>query len=147
MTKRRPGKLPRWQEWSVYVSFALLLVSGIGWLLFDNFVRVTGDFGPEHHPAEHITLIVHGVVAYAFMIVGGAMIPVHVALGWSRRKNHKTGIAFSAILLLLAATALGLYYVGEDALRARLSTIHWVAGLGALPLLLFHALRGRTGRA
>lgn len=144
MTKKRPGALPRWHEWSVYFGFGLLLATGIAWLLLDKFVRIAGEFGPEHHPAEHAALILHGAVAYGFLIVGGAMIPVHITLGWNTKRNRKTGIVFVATLLFLAATALGLYYVGEDALRARLSLIHWSAGLFALPVLVLHALRGRN---
>lgn len=143
MTRRRPGKLPSWQEWSVYVSFGLLVATGVAWLLLDNFVQVAGEFGPEHHPAEHIVLIVHGIVAYGFLIVGGTMLPVHMALGWNTRRNYKSGVAFVAMLLMLAATALGLYYLSDELLRNRVSIIHWVAGLIALPLLLFHALRVR----
>ena len=144
MTKRRPGSLPRWQEWSVYISFGLLLTTGIAWLLLDNFMEVAGEFGPERHPAEHVTLIVHGVVAYAFLVVGGTMLPVHVTLGWNTKRNHKSGVVFVATLLLLSVTALALYYVGDDMLRARLSFVHWTTGLLALPLLVIHALRGRS---
>jgi hypothetical protein len=145
MIKRRAGRLPRWQESSVYVTFGLLLTTGIAWLLLDKFVQVAGEFGPEHHPAEHILLIVHGVVAYAFLVVCGAMIPVHIALGWNTRRNLKSGVLFVAVLLLLTATALGLYYLGDDVLRPRVNLIHWTAGLVALPLLVIHALGGRRG--
>lgn len=147
MTRRRPASLPRWQEWSVYLSFGLLFVSGIAWLLLDKFVQVTGDFGPEHHPAEHVALIVHGVLAYAFLMVGGTMVPVHIALGWNTKRNRKSGVVFGATLLILAATALGLYYLGDEVLRPRVSIVHWVAGCVALPALLFHALRGRNSRS
>jgi hypothetical protein len=144
MTKRRPGTLPRWQEWSVYIGFGLLLATGLAWLLLDAFVRVAGEFGPEHHPAEHVVLILHGIVAYGFLIVGGAMVPVHITLGWNTKQNRKSGATFVATLLLLVGTGLGLYYVGDDALRARISLIHWAAGLVALALLVIHALRGRN---
>lgn len=146
MTKRRPGRLPRWQEWAVYVSFGLLIATGIAWLLLEHFVRVQGEFGAEPHPAEHIALILHGVGAYAFLVVGGTMIPVHVTLGWNTKRNFTTGIIFVAVLLLLTLTALGLYYLGDDVLRPRVSLVHWIAGLVALPLLLLHALRGRRTR-
>ena len=144
MTKRRPGALPRWQEWSVYVGFGVLLITGLAWLLLDNFVHVAGEFGPEHHPAQHITLIVHGVVAYGFLIVSGAMLPVHITLGWNTKRNRNSGVAVVTTLLILAATALGLYYLGDEVLRDRVSIIHWIAGVVALPTLLFHALRGRS---
>ena len=140
---RRPGRLPRWQEWSVYVSFGLLFATGTAWLLLDGFVRVNGDFGPEHHPAEHMALIAHGVTAYAFLIVAGAMIPVHVILGWNTRRNLKSGLTLAATLLFLAGTALGLYYLGDEGSRAWVSVGHWGVGLAALPLLAIHALLGR----
>jgi len=142
---RRPGRLPRWQEWSVYVSFGLLAATGIAWLPLDWFVRVAGEFGPEHHPAEHWVLIAHGVAAYVFLIVAGAMIPVHVTLGWNTRRNLKTGLTLAGVLLLLAVTALGLYYLGDEDSRAWVSIIHWSVGLVAALVLLIHALIGRRG--
>lgn len=146
-TRRRPGRLPRWQEWAIYIGFALLFATGIAWLLLEWFVRVASEFGPEHHPAQHIALIAHGVVAYAFLILTGAMIPVHITGGWNAKRNVRSGIILIATLLLLGATALGLYYLGDEALRTAASAIHWVAGLIALPLLLTHLLSGRRGGA
>jgi hypothetical protein len=147
MTKRRrPGRLPRWQERIVYVSFGLLIATGIAWLLLEHFVRVAGEFGPEPHPAEHWALIAHGLVAYAFLIVAGTMVPVHITAGWNTQRNLKSGLAFAGMLVLLAVTALGLYYLGNESLRPQVSRIHWVAGVIALPLLLVHALKGRGNR-
>jgi hypothetical protein len=142
---RRPGRLPRWQEWSVYVSFSLLFATGIAWLLLDWFVRVAGDFGPEHHPAERWTLIAHGVVAYTFLAVAGAMIPVHITLGWNTRRSLKTGLTLASALLLLTLTALGLYSLGDETQRHWVSIIHWSVGLAAGAVLLVHALIGRRG--
>jgi hypothetical protein len=142
---RRPGRLPRWQEWSVYVTLGLLIATGIAWLLLDNFVRVEGEFGSEHHPAEHVVLIAHGAVAYAFLIVAGAMIPVHITLGWNTRRNLKSGLTLAGTCLILAATAVGLYYIGDEISRSWVSMIHWLVGLIAIPALLIHALIGRRG--
>ena len=144
MSKRRPTNLPRWQELAVYISFGLLLATGILWLVFDRWVRVAGEFGPEHHPAEHLMLIAHAIGAYAFLVVVGAMIPVHIPLGWHQRRNLASGITFVTICALLGVTALGLYYVGEDTLRGWTSSIHWVVCLIALPALLIHVVRGRA---
>jgi hypothetical protein len=143
---RRPGRLPRWQEWSVYVTLGLLIATGIVWLLLDNFVRVEGEFGTAHHPAEHLVLIGHGVAAYAFLIIGGAMIPVHITLGWNTRRNLKSGLTLAGACLILAITALGLYYVGDEISRNWVSITHWALGLVAIPALLIHALIGRRSR-
>lgn len=146
MTKRRPSRLPRWQEWSVYVTFGLLFASGVAWLLLNRFVHVASEFGAEPHPAQHWALIVHGVVAYAFVAVAGAMVPVHIILGWNTRRNLTSGLTFVGALLLIALTALALYYAGDETLRPQVSLIHWIAGLVALPLLLIHAIKGRSTR-
>ena len=66
--KRRPTNLPRWQELAVYFSGAMLLITGIAWLILDKWVRTEGEFGPEHHPAEHLMLIAHAIGAYAFAL-------------------------------------------------------------------------------
>ena len=143
MKRRRPSRLPRWQEWTVYATFALLIATGIAWLLLEHFVRVAGEFGPEPHPAEHWALVAHGLVAYAFLIVMGTMVPVHIITGWNTRRNLKSGLTLGGTLLVLAATALGLYYLGDEIGRHWVSLVHWTVGLAAGAVLLIHALIGR----
>ncbi|MEO5774543.1 MAG: hypothetical protein ABIQ32_10560 [Sphingomicrobium sp.] len=127
----------------MYLTFGVLLTTGIGWLLLDWLVRVPGDFGPEHHPAEHWLLLFHGVVAYAFLIVAGTIIPAHLLPGWKIGRNLKSGVSLAAAFLLLTGTALGLYYLTGDASRSWVSIVHWSIGIAALPVLLVHALKGR----
>jgi len=145
MTPRRASRLPRWQEWAVYLSLGGLIVTGILWLLFDQWVRVEGEFGPEHHAAQSWLLTGHGVLAYGFLIVAGAMIPVHIILGWRLRKNLWSGISLASLCLILAVSALGIYYLGEDAARSWASLMHWSLGIAVLPIFLIHALKGRRG--
>ena len=142
---RRSTRLPAWQEWAVYVTLGALIVTGLAWLALDQWVRIAGEFGPEPHPAEQWTLIVHGVAAYLFLVVGGAMIPVHIKLGWQSNRNRATGLALGIGCILLALTALGLYYLGADQPRRFASLMHWTVGILVLPLILIHAIRGRRG--
>jgi hypothetical protein len=147
MSRRRPTRLPRWHEYAIYVGFGLLLATGLGWLALDQWVRIPGEFGPEHHPAKHAALIAHGIAAYLFLILAGALIPVHVKLGWSQGRNKLSGVTLASILGLLSLTALGLYYIGNEGARGLASIAHWTIGIAALPALLIHALRGRRGAA
>ena len=144
MTARRPTKLPRWHEWSIYSSFGLLFVSGVAWLILDRWVRVEGEFGPEHHPAEHLMLVLHGVAAYALLMVAGALIPVHIKLGWSIRRNLKSGITVAIALVILSLTALGLYYLSGEGSRSLASLAHWALGIVTLPLLAIHVIRAHS---
>lgn len=142
MTARRPTKLSRWHEWAIYLSFGALLMTGIAWLVLDRWIRVSGAFGPEHHPAEPAMLILHGIAAYAMLILAGALIPVHVKAGWSARLNRLSGLTVALLLAVLGATALGLYYLSAETVRGWTSIAHWVVGLGALPALTIHVISG-----
>ena len=143
---RRPINLPRWQELAVYASSAVLLLSGIAWLVFDRWIRTEGEFGPEHHPAEHWMLIAHAIGAYAFLVIVGALIPVHIPLGWRQKRNRVSGTTVLGVCAILSVTALALYYVGDDLVRAWASLVHWTIGLAAVPILLIHVTRGRSPR-
>lgn len=148
MTRRkraRPTRLPRWQEYAVYVSLGALIATGLVWLGLDWWVRIEGEFGPERHPAEHWSLIAHGIAAYAFLVVGGAMIPVHVKLGWSLDRNKVSGIWLGSACIIAAISALGLYYLGGEGTRSTASLAHWLVGLVLIPALVIHAVRGRRG--
>lgn len=148
MTRRkraRPTRLPPWQEYAVYVSLGALIVTGLAWLALDQWVRINGEFGVEHHPAERAALIIHGVAAYAFLIVAGALVPVHVKAGWGLGRNRGSGLALGIGCIIAAITALGLYYLGGEGTRSAASLAHWLVGLAVIPALLIHAIRGRRG--
>lgn len=142
MKRRRPTRLPRWHELSIYGLLALLLSSGVAWLIFDKWVRVAGDFGPEHHPAQHLLIIAHGVAAYFFILIAGALIPLHVKSGWAMSRNLKSGLALASALAITALTALALYYLGGETARSWSSIVHWVIGIAASILLVVHAMCG-----
>ena len=146
MPPRRPSSLPRWQEAAVYAGVGTLLLTGLAWLVLDRGVRIAGEFGPEHHPAEHWLLVAHAIGAYAFLVIIGAMIPVHIPLGWHRRRNRLSGAVTLALFALLSLTALALYDLGDDAARSWASVIHWTVGIAALPVILVHVTRNRTAR-
>lgn len=136
-------RLPRWHARSIYAGFALLLASGLGWLWLHHFVTVAGPFGPTPHPAEPLLVKLHGMVAYGFLVLLGALIPLHMRLGLAGQRSIVTGLTVVTAMALLALTALALYYSGGEELRALASLSHWLIGLGATAALILHAVRGR----
>ena len=89
---------------------------------------------------------VHGISAAAFLIGFGTVLPGHVRRAWSAARNRVTGVIFFSVMLTLTVTGYLLYYVGDEAIRAAMSLVHWVVGL-ALPLLaVLHVWRGRVWR-
>lgn len=140
---RRPTRLPGWQEWSIYIGLGLLFATGVGWLLLDWFVRVPGEFGPERHPAQHWSMVAHGILAYCFLAIAGSLIPIHIRLGWILGRQRASGSAMAGTLILLSITALGLYYAADDVARNWISIAHWTLGLLVLLAIAVHVIPAR----
>ncbi len=145
-TDLREPRLPRWHERLIYLGIALLLGTGVAWLLLDHFGQIEGDFGPEPHPALPWLLMAHGIAAYAFLVIVSALLPLHVRIGWVKQRNRWSGACLLLVGLLLSTTGLMLYYAAAERLRAQASLAHWTAGI-ALPLALgLHAALGKASR-
>jgi hypothetical protein len=143
--RHEPIRLGRWHERSVYLCIALLVLSGVLWLVFHHFLRVDGEFGSTPHPLEYQWLRLHGAAAMLSLIVIGSMLPVHVRRAWELRKNIVTGLATAGVLGVLVLTGYALYYFAGGS-RAVISAAHWIVGL-ALPIVIaWHAWRGQLKR-
>ena len=146
---RRPEfqlSLPKWHEWSIHACTAVLVLTGVAWLIADSFGAVQGDFGQEPNPFLPWLLMVHGVGAYAFAILAAMLVPVHIRLGWRASRNRLSGLAMVSVSLFLAASGLMLYYSTEEGFRSAVSLAHWVVGLTLVPLLFVHLVRGKSSR-
>ena len=139
-------RLGRWQQTYLYSVGAVLVLSGILWLVFHYFVRTEGEFGPTLHPLEPWWLRLHGIAAAAFLIGFGSVLPGHVRRAWGTARNRVTGTIFFAIMVLLILTGYLLYYVGADAVREVMALAHWAVGLGLPLLTVWHIWRGRVWR-
>lgn len=148
--KRRPSfavKLQRWHEWLVYLSIALLFFTGIGWLLFDRFGKVTGEFGEESSPALPWLLLAHGTAAYFCAIIVAMLVPVHIRLGWNTGRNKKSGLTLVSVCLFLTLTGLALYYSTAEQLRSTASLAHWIVGIMFPLALVTHLFRRSPSRS
>ncbi len=133
----------RHKRW-VYWSCAPLFVSGLLWLSFHYFVRGHGEFGETQHPLEPWWLRGHGGAAMLFLIVVGSLLPIHVRRGWHQRKNLPLGIIVLAAALLLTCSGYALYYFGGEEMRPLISAFHWIIGLAAPAVLIWHIVAGRA---
>lgn len=136
----------RWQRWAVHACTLALALSGAAWLLAHHLLRATGGFGEEvPSPIEPWALRLHGMLAYAFLLVLGSMTAVHIGFGWRLKRSRWSGSGLVAASLLLLASGLALYYAPED-WHASASVLHWAVGLGLLPLVWVHVLAARRSR-
>jgi hypothetical protein len=146
---RRPQfklALSKWHEWLIYAATTALLLTGVAWLLLERYGQVEGEFGAEANPVMPWLLKVHGVAAYAFVIVSAMLVPVHIRLGWIASRNRPSGLLMVGTSLLLALSGLALYYSTAEGFRAYASAAHWLVGLAFPILLVVHLVRGKSSR-
>jgi hypothetical protein len=137
-------RLSSWHQGWVYSATALLVISGIVWLVLHYFLVTPGEFGEGVHPMEHLTLSVHGGVAMAALIVYGSLLPIHIRRAWAIRRNIFLGIAVVVFMLALAITGYLLYYAGGEEARPIIGAVHWILGLAVPAVLAWHVLSGRA---
>jgi cation transport ATPase len=121
--------------------FAVLFLTGVGWLAIDQWKSMTLSEALQATSAD--LLAVHGGVAMIALILIGALLPMHVRLAWRLRKNRVTGTLMLTISAVLVATSFALYYAGAEGLRAWASDLHTAAGLLLPVLVTMHAVLGR----
>ena len=136
----------RHKQW-IYWSAACLFATGALWLVFHYFVRVHGEFGETAHPLETWSLRLHGAAAMLCLVLVGTLLPIHVRRGWHQRRNLGPGLLLLLGAALLALTGYGLYYAGGEELRPVISIAHWVIGLAAPLLMIWHIRAGRAATA
>lgn len=133
--------LPRWQRLATYAIFALLLITGVAWWVLD-----AGRGENPSSPVQIWLLRLHGMLAMLALVCLGAMLTVHVRIGWVLQRNRLLGAAFLATVIALALTGYALYYAIGDAMRSWSSWIHFCVGVLAPALLALHIVRGRAAR-
>lgn len=137
-----PIKLGRYHQWFLYIVGVVLTLSGGAWLYLHHFIRIDGEFGPVHHPSEHLLLAMHGISAALMMVGLGSVLPGHVSRAWSMRRNVRTGGFMLTMMAILSFSGYFLYYLGAEAFRDITAIVHWVFGLGLPVLAWVHVQRG-----
>jgi hypothetical protein len=128
-------------RYALYAAFALLFLTGTGWLLADQMKEAASAEGWQTAAAD--LLMIHGGAAMATLLLLGALFPLHVRRGWRARRNLIAGTAMVTSNAALILTAFGLYYLGSETLRPWASGLHIGVGI-VLPLLfLVHVVLGR----
>jgi hypothetical protein len=137
-------RLAIWHESTVYVVVSVLTLSGIAWLICHYFLSQQGALGPLPNRYEGLWLKVHGAAAMLALFFIGSLLPSHMLRAWALQRNRISGGLMGFSCVLLAVTGCGLYYIGDEQLRAWTSLAHWLPGLLMPLLLLTHVLLGQT---
>ena len=131
-------------RFALYGIFSLLFASGALWIYADQMKSNAEMDTEKWQQAAAMLLSLHGGAAMVTLMLLGALGPMHVQRAWRAKKNRVTGLASLAIYGLLISTAFGLYYVGSEALRPWISTIHIVFGLAVPAVIAAHIMVGRA---
>ena len=133
--RSRVAHLPTWQSISSHTIFLICATSGVLYLLGHQF---------EIHPLaieDHHILIIHGVAAYLFVLLFGAVLPTHIKAAWKAKRNRISGSLMISVMSLLLISGLFLYYA--DVTRDAALWVHWIIGGGLVLLFPFHYIAGR----
>lgn len=86
----------------------------------------------------------HLVVTLALVAVVGALWSVHMLRGWRMKRNRLSGVLMVSLLTVLALSAVGIYYFGDEIASKWASLIHTGLGLIIGVVVWLHVLIGRA---
>jgi hypothetical protein len=135
-------RLKRAHRFLVYAVTVVLFLSGIAWACF-NWGIASGDFAAT---AKSVAMKIHGGAAMAILVLIGTLLNAHVRFAWRAGRNRINGSIILGAFAILIVTGYGLYYAGNERLRAGMSWTHLAVGLGLPILLLIHVLLGKRSR-
>jgi sulfite exporter TauE/SafE len=127
-------------EIAVYLTFGCLLITGVVWMV--------GQSAFDQESSSYLSgwlMKIHGAAAMVALVLFGLLFN-HVRKGWKARKNRSSGLTLLLVILFLVVTGYGLYYAGDEQLRAVISQWHSWIGLGLFLLLPAHVAIGRALR-
>ena len=136
-------RLSRPHEWSVYIIFALVFVSGAAWAWLHYLRRDATEFGVTANPVELWMQRLHGATAMLALVLLGTLLVLHIPRAWRARRNRRTGTSLVLLFGFLIATGYALYYSGNEQLRVWASWSHLWIGLAAPLLIAIHVWRGK----
>ena len=135
-------RLVRWQRLALYVTGALLLLTGGVWLA--AHYTIGAGAGELPHPLEAWSLRLHGLAAFAGVFVLGVLAAAHIPQGWHLSQRRRwADQRSSGVLLCVSGGALALsgyllYYFASEAVRPALGWAHAFVGIAMAVLIASH---------
>jgi peptidoglycan/LPS O-acetylase OafA/YrhL len=129
-------RLSKWHRRLVLAALIAVAASGVLWFVLHDVM--------ERDPGEllRILLVVHGVASFASAIAFGSLLSLHVLVGYRQKRNLVSGLTLVFAMTLLIASALFLYYGGEES-RADARLVHLAVGFAAMIAVPLHMVLGR----
>jgi hypothetical protein len=128
---------------------ALLLLVLSGLLLAPETLFLKGEMDVPWRvtgAARIVTAALHAAGAFVVAAFIGALWTVHMRAGWRKKKQHISGILLAVNMTLLAATAVGIYYLGDEGLGPLAALTHLGLGVAFILPFAWHWQAGRRMR-
>lgn len=129
----------------VLAACGLVALSGVMWIVI-GWNLDAENYTDQLRAWRHRVLVLHGAAAYVLLWIVGRLYALHQQGNWRAQRNRASGLAMSAVLLLLAGSGLTLYYPPHEDWRDALSMLHQVLGVALVLLLPLHVLLARKDR-
>jgi membrane-bound ClpP family serine protease len=130
--------IPRLVKRLLYVTLAVSWLTGVAFFIFNQWIVVDGEFGPTKHPLQFWWLTFHGLAAFVFMMLFGAIAINHSLSSWGISRQRRSGLILFVALSLLIVTAYLLYYLANPMLRNIIAYVHLITGVLLPGLMLQH---------
>ena len=131
----RPGKLI---TNLLYASLALMVATGGGWLVLDNFFQQKSIVGLQKHPWQSVLINIHGFSSYLFSVLFGFILCEHVAVVWQAKKYKISGYALVGLSSVLIITGAVFLFVSLPESPSIVTWIHVAAAFLLAVSLLSH---------
>jgi len=128
----RLGKMPGWQRLFVIYGMMACSITGVMYLLGNQFQLQRATLG------THSILAAHGIAAMLATLALGSVLPFHIKAGYKSRKQLWTGFSQLGTLAALLISGALLYY-GPGEIRDFIIDIHWMMGLLFFSIFILHA--------
>lgn len=140
---RRMAGYPRGFYSFLALVFIALTASGL--LLLPHMLTMRLDWEQPVQVSSEIRLAsaaLHCATAFLVMTLLGSLATLHMRSGWQRRSNRISGVITTSLFLILTATAVSIYYFGDEELSQWSSIIHSVGGLALVATVITHGVMG-----
>lgn len=130
-----------WQRRLLDASLWVLGMTGAAWLVAHYAFGAGNDAVGLPHASEAWWMRLHGLAAFALLIVFGAFLPLHLPRGW--RIQSKRGVEMAMLVCFGGAivSAYLLYYFAPEPLHAAMGWVHAGVGAGAVVGAAWHRYR------
>lgn len=139
---------PSWFVSALLGSLLLIFVSGCLLIPTTLVMRFDTDLAWRLPGAGRVLVAaLHSAVGLAVIMLLGSLWTVHMRANWRRGRQRISGAALGAMMLVLAASAVGIFYLGDDALGTAAALIHLGVGLALAVPFGWHWVLARRAAA